>query len=51
MLDDVLNCLHYATLGLSVLWCKSVRVVPVAASPRVAIFSREFEVAWRLTYS
>lgn len=51
LLKDVLSCLQFSTLGLTIHWCKSVRVVPLAASPRVAIFSREFEVAWRYTYS
>ena len=51
LLDDVISCLHFSNLGLNINLCRSVRVLPLAASPRVSIFSREFEVIWRLTYS
>jgi len=49
LLNDVLSCLHFSSLGLDIIRCLSKRVVPLAASPRVAIFSREFEVWWRST--
>jgi len=54
LLADVLCCLNYSGLGLTspeIILCKSVRVLPLAASPRIAIFSREFEVRWRYMYS
>jgi len=51
LIKDVLSCLHFSNLGLSIISCRSVRVVPLAASPRIAIFSREFEVRWRYNYS
>jgi len=48
LLDDVASCLHHSGLGLdaTMLICRSVRVEPLAASPRMVIFSREFEVEW-----
>ena len=49
MLDDVLSCLNYSDLGLNIMYCKSLRIVPLAASPSIGIFSREFEIKWRLT--
>jgi phage gp37-like protein len=51
LLKDVLSCLHFSKLGLDIISCISVRVLPLAASPRVAIFSREFEVKWRYMYA
>ena len=51
MLDDVLSALHFSGLGIDVISCVSRRVVPLAASPGVTIFSREFEITWRLTYA
>jgi phage gp37-like protein len=51
LLKDVLSCLNYSNLGLDISYCKAVRVLALAASPRVAIFSREFEVSWRYSYA
>lgn len=51
MLSDVLSCLNFSTLGLSIIRCKSVGVKAVAATPSITIFSREFEVTWRYTHS
>ena len=52
LLQDVMNCLHLSTLGgLNILLCESVRVVPLAASTRLSIFSREFEITWGLLES
>jgi len=48
LLHDVLGCLHFSNLGLDIFWCRSLRVRPLAASPRITIFAREFEVRWRL---
>jgi len=49
LLHDVLSCLHFSGLGLDIISCISKRVEPLAASPKVTIFSREFEVRWRLS--
>lgn len=51
LLKDVLSCLNYSNLGKNIGYCKSVRTLALAASPRVAIFSREFEISWRHSYS
>lgn len=49
LLKDVFNCLQDSTLGgLDIYWCRSVRVDPVAATARLAVFGREFEVWWRM---
>jgi len=48
LLHDVLSCLHLSTLDLDIVLCESVRVTPVAASARLAVFSREFEITWGL---
>jgi len=51
MLKDVLAALNFSTLGLTILLCRSLRVRRVAATKSLTIFSREFEVKWRMTYS
>ena len=51
MLKDVLNALNYSNLGLDIISCKSLKVRRVAASTKLTIFSREFEIKWRYTYS
>ncbi len=51
LIQDVFSCLHFSDLGLSIISCVSRDVRPLAASAGLAIFSREFEVKWRLTKS
>ncbi|MBN2060703.1 MAG: DUF1834 family protein [Deltaproteobacteria bacterium] len=51
MLKDVLSCLNFSSLGLNIIRCRSLRVRRVAATKALTIFSREFEVRWRYTYS
>jgi phage gp37-like protein len=48
LLDDVANALHHSGLGLdaTVMNCRSIRVQPLAATARMVIFSREFEIEW-----
>lgn len=48
LLDDVANALHHSGLGLdaTLLDCRSIRVEPLAATARLVVFSREFEVEW-----
>lgn len=51
LLHDVFLCLQDSALGLSdpaIFNCQSSRVQALAASPGMAIFSREFEIEWSL---
>lgn len=51
LLNDVLSCLQFSELGLEIISCQSVRIIPLAATASLAIFGREFEVRWRLSQS
>ena len=51
MLNDVLNCLNFSDLGLSIISCSSLSIRRVAATNNLTIFSREFDVKWRYTYT
>lgn len=51
MLKDVHSAINFSKLGLDIIRCRSLRVRRVAATKTLTIFSREFEVTWRYTYS
>jgi len=51
MLGDVFSALQFSNLGLSIISCISKGVRAVSATQSLTIFSREFEVTWRYTYS
>jgi phage gp37-like protein len=51
MLNDVLSALNFTNLGLDIISCRSLRIRRVAATNNLTIFSREFEIKWRYTYT